>query len=96
MSDDAAAMRAADAARPPLADGCDQPPFAAIAALTEDEWPTAIAIGAPWRRRDGVAPGRAKRVDRTAALFPHDVLLALAARRPSVDGLTELVERAAN
>ena len=64
VSDDAAVMRAADAARPQLADGCDQLPFAGIAALTEDEWATAIATGAPGagetevrrRARDGRRP----------------------------------------
>ena len=94
VSGDAGVMREADAARPQLADGCDRLPFAGIAALTEDEWASAITAASPGADEKEVRGRAREAVDRTATLFPHDVLLAPAARRPSVDDLTTLVERA--
>jgi Tc toxin complex TcA C-terminal TcB-binding domain/ABC toxin N-terminal region/Neuraminidase-like domain len=93
---DAALMRSAEDMRPRLSDGFDAVPFTAIAAMTEDEWATAIAAVATGADAGEIRRRARDAVDRTAVLFPHDALLAPAARRPSVDELAKLVERASD
>jgi hypothetical protein len=90
---DVGLLRAARVALPALSDGCADLPYAAVAAMTEADWTQALAaagVDDPTERSR-----RATEATRRAAeLFPHDALLAPAARRPAVDALAELVDRA--
>jgi hypothetical protein len=89
---DPALMRAAAERLPALADGCASLPYAALAAMTDQEWSEA-AYADP-DTSPGVAAERA-RLARMAVsdLFPQDVLLAPAARRPARAELADLIGR---
>ncbi|CAM5320317.1 neuraminidase-like domain-containing protein [Streptomyces chartreusis] len=90
---DPALMRAASALLPALGDGCDKVPFAAVAALTTEEWTQAVTAAAP-DLDNASATARATACQAAVArLFPQDTYLAPAARRPDRTRLANLLRR---
>jgi hypothetical protein len=88
---DAPLMSVARRSLPALVDGCDDLPYAALAAMTQSEWTAAAAAADPGADAGTVAArGLAARKE-IARLFPQDVLLAPAARRPGARDLASII-----
>ncbi|MGW6893715.1 Tc toxin subunit A-related protein [Streptomyces chartreusis] len=92
-SADPALMRAAAERLPDLSDGCAELPYAAVAALTAEEWAQAVSTAAPDLDADTAAARGAACHEAVAQLFPQDVLLAPAGRRPDRGRLATLIRR---
>jgi hypothetical protein len=91
---DAAVTRVAARMQPSLSDECANLAFASLAAMTESDWASIIAAGKSVADAHLINLQARAAINRTAQLFPQDVLLAPTARRPSLEVLATVIDQA--